>query len=294
MKLIGVCVVLALLVTTAAADPAPAPRRRPNPCGGNPCGGKPMPPPMPPRRAEADPAKTYAIKIDADDAIDGAPEAKVTIVDTYDYACPYCDKVRPTLAALKEKYGKDLRIVYKQYVVHMTNAMAGALAACAANRQLGFASVDAAIWDGYKNGKLDANGPNGSTCWTSKEGCPIADAAAKAAHLDMAKFKADMTSCKTAVASSMADMQSFGVYAIPTFFINGRVLTGAQPQASFEAIIDEEMKKADAKVKAGTKPAKYYQQWVVDKGEKAFAPKPANPCGGGSMPHPMNPCGGGM
>jgi protein-disulfide isomerase len=293
MKIIGVCVALVMLVAIASAEPAPAPRRRPNPCGGNPCGGKPMPPPMPPRRAEADPAKTYAIRIDPDDAIDGPTDAKITIVDTYDYACPYCDKVRPTLVALKEKYGKDLRFVYKQYVVHMSTAMAGALAACAANRQLGFASVDAALWDGYKNGKLDKDVAN-TPCWTLKEGCPVADAAATAAHLDLPKFKADMTSCKTAVARSMADMQGFGVYAIPTFFINGRVLTGAQPQASFEAIIDEEIKKADAKIKAGTKPAKYYQQWVVDHGEKAFAPKPANPCGGGMPQRPMNPCGGGM
>jgi hypothetical protein len=77
----------------------------------------------------------------------------------------------------------------------------------------------------------------------------------------------------------MADMMSFTVSAIPTFFINGRVLMGAQPQASFEAIIDEELHKADGRIKSGTKPERYYQQWVVEKGERAPSAKPANPCG---------------
>ena len=38
--------------------------------------------------------------------------------------------------------------------------------------------------------------------------------------------------------------QVFGVDATPAFFINGRFLSGAQPQASFETLIDEELKKA--------------------------------------------------
>ena len=99
--------------------------------------------------------------------------------------------------------------------------------------------------------------------------------------LRTAKFAADMKSCEADVKSSMAAMQSFAVTGIPTFFINGRVLTGAQPQASFEAIIDEEIKKADAKIKAGTKPAKYYQEWVIDRGEKSIKAPSEDPCGGG-------------
>src|SRR5687767_7188332 len=86
------------------------------------------------RPPEPDRAKTYAVPVD-NDPFDGPADAKVTLVKAYDYACPYCEKVRPTMAALHEKYGKDLRVVYKQLVVHPRNAMAAALAFCAASRQ---------------------------------------------------------------------------------------------------------------------------------------------------------------
>ncbi len=281
MKLLGISLLLAMFTTITFADP-----KRGNPCGGkpmppmpDPCGGFVQAPPPPPPRPQLDKAKTYAIRLDADDVFDGAPDARITIVDTYDYACPYCDKVRPTLDALKQKYGKDLRVVYKQFVVHPSTAMAGALAACAANKQHKFAEVDAALWEGYKAGKLDRDAGS-KHCWQTKEGCPNALAAAVDAKLDASRFVADMTRCEGSVKSSMADMQSFAVNAIPTFFINGRMLQGAQPQASFEAIIDEELKKADAKIRAGTRPSDYYQTWVVGKGERAIAPKPMNPCGG--------------
>lgn len=243
-----------------------------------------MPPPMPrpiPPRASLDPAKTYAIKIDPVDAFDGPGAAKVTIVDTYDYACPYCDKTRPTMEALKQKYGKELRIVYKPFVVHMATAMAASIGACAANRQQKFAEVDAALWANYKLQKLDKDAADGTHCWKSVEGCPLVTEAAKAAKLDMVKFTRDFTNCETYVKTTMGELQTFDVVAIPTFFINGRVLLGAQPQASFEALIDEEMKKAGDAIAAGTKAADYYQKMVVGKGAPGSHPRPANPCGGG-------------
>jgi len=82
-----------------------------------------------PARAEPDRAKTYAVPIDGD-PFDGPADAKITLVKAYDYACPYCEKVRPTMKDLRAKYGNDLRVVYKQLVVHPRNAMASALGFC--------------------------------------------------------------------------------------------------------------------------------------------------------------------
>src|SRR5690242_5552247 len=61
---------------------------------------------QPPRaaRAEPDRAKTYAVPIDGD-PVDGPADAKVTLVKAYDYACPYCEKVRDTMDDLRKKYG---------------------------------------------------------------------------------------------------------------------------------------------------------------------------------------------
>ena len=52
------------------------------------------------------------------DPFEGPADAKVTIIKAYDYMCPFCDKVRPTMDELRKKYGNDLRVVYKQFVVH--------------------------------------------------------------------------------------------------------------------------------------------------------------------------------
>jgi len=237
-----------------------------------------------PQRAEPDRAKTYAVPVEGD-PFDGAPDAKVTLVKAYDYACPYCERVRDTLDQLRQKYGNDLRIVYKQLVVHPRNATAPALAFCAANRQGKGKEMDHTIWEkGFKarnldnsdvaapaeaNGQKAAEGGGGGKCWDSPNGCPIAVGWAQELGLDVEKFKADMKGdCQALLQSDMRTLQGLGVAATPSFFINGRFLSGAMPIENFSALIDEELKKANEKIQAGTPAAQYYQQWVLDKGLK--------------------------
>jgi len=90
--------------------------------------------PARPPRAEPDRAKTYAMSIEGD-PFDGPADAKVTVVKAYDYACPFCEKVRDTMDELRKRYPNDVRVVHKQFVVHPQQATAGALAACAADKQ---------------------------------------------------------------------------------------------------------------------------------------------------------------
>src|SRR5580765_5652163 len=87
-----------------------------------------------PARPEPDRTKTYAVPVDGDPA-EGPADAKSTVVKAYDYACPFCEKVRGSMDDLRKKYPNDLRIVYKQFVVHPQIATAGALAVCAADKQ---------------------------------------------------------------------------------------------------------------------------------------------------------------
>src|SRR5262245_58681760 len=70
--------------------------------------------PQRPQRPQADPAKTYAVPVEGD-PFEGPADALITIVKGYEYACPFCEKVRPTLAELRKKYPKDVRIVHKQF-----------------------------------------------------------------------------------------------------------------------------------------------------------------------------------
>ncbi|HEY5920203.1 MAG TPA: thioredoxin domain-containing protein [Kofleriaceae bacterium] len=234
-------------------------------------GKRNVPPPSPyrPTRKQPDPMKTYSLAIDPLDPVDGASDALVTIVEAYEYACPYCEKVRPTIEELKKRYGKDVRWVGKQLVVHPQTATASALAICAASKQKKFAAMDHLLWEqGYKARQFDKN-----NCWDDPAGCSIVDGFARKAGLDGKKFRDDMRqSCQTWLRSNDAALKKLGGAATPTFFINGRHLSGAQPVASFAALIDEELSRAKARVAQGQSRGGYYDKWVVEEGQPELDP----------------------
>jgi protein-disulfide isomerase len=230
-------------------------------------------------RPQPDASKTYSMPIDGD-PFDGPADAKVTIVKAYDYACPYCEKVRDTMDELRKKYPNDVRIVYKQFVVHPQVATAGALAFCAAAKQGKAHEMDVALWEkGFKGRQFDKDVPGeggqSQKCWESAGGCPIVTGFAKDLGLDTEKFKADMKSCQSTIQKDMRELQALGVGATPSFFINGRFMAGAMPMDNFVRLIDEELKKANTIIqKENIPPAQYYQKVVVERGQKTLdAPK---------------------
>jgi protein-disulfide isomerase len=64
----------------------------------------------------------------------GPADASVTIVEFFDYRCPYCKRVAPDLATLLRNDG-DLRIVYKEWPILGPQSVYAAKAALAAQRQ---------------------------------------------------------------------------------------------------------------------------------------------------------------
>ena len=205
-----------------------------------------------PQRPAPDPSKTYAIRVD-DMPIEGNPSALVTVVKAYEYACPYCEKVRPTIDAIEQEYGDKVRVVYQQFVVHPQIATTPSQAVCAAYKQGKFEAMDTLVWEkGFKTRQFD-------------EANMLS--LAKEAGLDPAKFQADMKGdCVNWVQKQMTQLSAFGLSATPGFFINGRFLSGAQPLPAFKALIDEELKKAQDRIAQGTPAGSYYSTWVVEKG----------------------------
>ena len=65
-------------------------------------------------------------------------------------------------------------------------------------------------------------------------------------ELDVEKFKADMASAdvKKRVDADAAQAAKLGVTGTPSFFVNGRYLSGAQPFESFRRMIEEELKRS--------------------------------------------------
>jgi protein-disulfide isomerase len=205
-----------------------------------------------------DPNKVYSVPVAGAPSV-GPANAKVTIVKGSEYACPYCDRVRPTLAALKEKYGDDLRIVYKHLIVHPQVATDPALAACAADRQGKYMPMSDLIWEKGFNAGRNLSREN-----MEKLGQELG--------LDMNRFKADMDGeCKTIVQKDQAELRRVGAGGTPSFFINGRFISGARPQQMFEAVIDQELKKANELIAKGeAKADNYYEEMVVKQGLKSL------------------------
>jgi protein-disulfide isomerase len=223
--------------------------------------GRPTQPQRPPR-PQPDPNKAYAVPVEGD-PFEGPADAKVTVIKAYDYMCPFCDRVRETMDELRKKYGNDVRIVYKQFVVH-PQAQIAHLAACAANKQGKFIAMDKLLWDqAFQQRKYDD--------------AFIADLG-KQAGVDPARFAADMKSqeCQQWLQKDQAELSTFGVGATPSFFVNGRFISGAQPLPAFTQLVDEELKKANDRIAQGTPAADYYKTWVVEKGEKKL-PAPDQP-----------------
>lgn len=155
----------------------------------------------------------------------------------------------------------------KDLVVHPQVATTGALAFCAADKQGKAAQMDDLLWDKeFKARAFDAD-----QCWTGGT-CDKTYALATELGLDLNKFKDDMKTCQEHVQSDVKELQRFGVGATPGFFINGRFISGAVPLENFVTVIDEEMKKADERIQAGTPAAQYYQKFVMDQGLKALEP----------------------
>jgi protein-disulfide isomerase len=171
-------------------------------------------------------------------------------------------RVSSTVEDLKKEYGDDLRVVWKQFVVH-PQARDAALAACAAGLQGKYLDYERAIWArGWPDGHMK------DISMTT-----LVDIATDPAiGLDVGRWKGEQAGdkCKTQIDTEMAELAAVGTHGTPSFYINGRYVSGAVPIDNFKAVIDAEMAKAAAAIKAGTKAQDYYQTAVVAKGLKTI------------------------
>ena len=78
--------------------------------------------------------KQNELLADPDDLVQGNPKGDVTLVEFFDYRCPYCKQVEPSLDALIKDDPK-LRIVYKEFPILGEASVYATHVALAAKRQ---------------------------------------------------------------------------------------------------------------------------------------------------------------
>jgi protein-disulfide isomerase len=159
----------------------------------------------------------------------GPADAPVTIVMFLEVQCPFCVRGSATIDALRERYGDQLRVVYKHFpLAFHDKARPAAIAMEAAANQGRFWEYRDALY-------ARANELRGNE--------ELFAQIAQQIGLEPSRFQRDLDDPATA-ARVDADMQygsTLGVTGTPAFFVNGYPIRGAQPESSFAEIIDREL-----------------------------------------------------
>jgi len=79
-------------------------------------------------------ARRHEVFDDPDAPVAGNPKGNATLVEFFDYRCPYCKQVEPSLDALLSE-DRQLRFVYKEFPVLGPESVSAARAALAARKQ---------------------------------------------------------------------------------------------------------------------------------------------------------------
>jgi protein-disulfide isomerase len=198
--------------------------------------------------AEKEDTTLWNVPVEKDDPVRGPADALVTLVVFSDFQCSFCQRLEATLTRLREKYGRELRIVWKDRPLpfHQFALPAAVLARVAQEKK----GVDG-FWQAH-----DAIFNSG-------------------AEIDLVKLEttaAQLGISFNDVARAMEEdryqplfdageelSQGLDARGTPTSFVNGYRVTGAVPFERFVAVVDAQRARAKAMVDAGQARATLYQ-----------------------------------
>ncbi|MCB9601439.1 MAG: thioredoxin domain-containing protein [Sandaracinus sp.] len=203
---------------TIIADGATSPQFIAAPGGAQPGAAAPAPAP-----------ERYEIPVPRNAPTKGAARgARVVIQEFSDFQCPFCGRVNPTIAQILEEYGDRVQIIWRNYPLPFhQQAHLAAQASLEAFRQGG----NEKFWAYH------------DLLFTNQRDMerPALERYAEQLGLNMAQFRQalDTERHKAAVDADMEAVRTAGAQiGTPSFFINGRLLQGAQPFEAFKREID--------------------------------------------------------
>jgi protein-disulfide isomerase len=226
--------------------------------------------PRPPVARGAESPELFKVPL-GDAPARGNAEAKVTVVMFSEFQCPFCARVQPAIEQIQNTYGEDVRFVWRHLPLPFHDrAVPAALAAEAAREQGRFWEMHDQLF-----AHQQALGPEDL------------EARARALGLDLARFRASMAAegARARIDGDRRLGETLGVSGTPSFFINGHRLIGAQPFASFKAVIDAELGRAAEKLKAGVPRSRLYAALTdggLDRAPAVPEPSAAKGCHGGT------------
>lgn len=159
----------------------------------------------------------------------GPADAPITIVEFSDFQCPACGRAFSTMKRLTQQYQDKIRLVFRDFPLPMHPQAPKAAEAAACAKEQG------KFWEMHDR------------MFTNQQRLAVADLKAVAAELgmDAAKFASCLDSGTYAMdwQNDLTEGRKYGVSATPTFFINGRMLSGAAAYQTFVNIVEEELQR---------------------------------------------------
>jgi protein-disulfide isomerase len=153
----------------------------------------------------------------------GAPKANVTLVEFFDYACPYCKASNPAVDRLLQE-DKDLKVVYRELPILGPDSVTAARLSLEASKLGRFAKFHDTLW---------------------AAGHPAPDTIAVAAQAAGIAPKPDGDpQIEAEIKRNYALAGQLGATGTPVFVIGDRVLNGAVGYDTLKQAIDDARKKA--------------------------------------------------
>jgi protein-disulfide isomerase len=153
--------------------------------------------------------------------VGGNPDGDVTLVEFFDYNCPYCRRVAPTVAEIMAT-DSDLRVVYKEFPILGPGSTFAARAALGAQKQGKYAPFHEALM---------AAGESLGEAQVLE--------IARAVGLDTEQLRAEMQdpAIEEAIARNLQLAHALGITGTPSFVIGDRVVPGAVDLRTLQSLI---------------------------------------------------------
>ncbi len=166
-------------------------------------------------------AHTDEVFRDPDSPVGGNPKGDVTLVEFFDYNCPYCRQMAPVMTQA-EADDPRLRIVYKEFPILGPGSVVAAKAALAANKQGKYVAFHRALYQ--------IRGP-------VEESKVLA--AAATLGLDVDRLKADMQDPAIAglLGRTLKLAQALRITGTPGFVAGDQILVGATDLKTLQAVL---------------------------------------------------------
>ena len=161
----------------------------------------------------------------------GDPNAPVTVIEFSDFQCPFCTRFyEGTIKELKVNYVDTGKVyyVYKHFPLsfHASAQIAGEAVECA-NEQEAWYEYHAKIFDAQDGDFTKSD----LKSWAVGI---VPDTEAFGTCLDSGKYESK-------IKADMVEGQEAGVSGTPATFVNGIMVSGAQPYSAFSELVDSEL-----------------------------------------------------